>query len=451
VWVPALAALAIGGWGITVPSLWRDESVSAVVARSPLSYMRQLVGDLDAVHALYYLLLRPFAAFGGSEFLLRLPSLIAFAAAAYGIAVLGRRLAGPLAGLYGGLLYALLPMADRYAQETRSYAIVSLVAVLATWLLVDALETPSRRRYIAYAASIAVLGWFHLYALLLVGVHAVAVWTARPRRVLPWVLAIAGAGIALLPLVVVASGQRETQLFWLGRPDLGDLAAFLREVAGNVPAAVVLLALAACGVWWSRRTPIVALWAFAPVLASFLISQVYPVFDPRYVLFVVPAIALLAGIGLHAVTTSLRGHIAVPIIAFVMVGALTFSSHVEIREPASRPDDLRSLAAVLGAEQQSGDGVLFVPQRYRLFATVYEEPFRHLTDLTNEPGMYEPRTAAQFTAAAAGLDRVWLIAPPVGPRNIGDPRFVELRRAFKLVSNRSFGDTRLALYARKSR
>jgi mannosyltransferase len=450
VWLPALAALAIGGWRITVPSLWRDESVSAVVARSPLSYMRQLMGDIDAVHALYYLLLRPFAAFGGSEFLLRLPSLIAFACTAYGIAVLGRRLVGPMAGLYGGLLYALLPMANRYAQEVRSYAIVSFVAVLATWLLVNALDSPSRRRYVGYAASVAVLGWFHLYALLLVGVHAVAVWTARPRRVLPWVLAVAGAGITLVPLVVVASGQRETQLFWLHPPDFDDLTAFLEEVAGNTAAAVVLFSLAACGVWWSRRTPVVALWAFAPILASFLISQVYPVYDPRYVLFVVPAIALLAGIGVHAVTTSLRGHIAVPIIAFVLVGALIFSAHVEIREPASRPDDLRSLSAVLASTERPGDGVLFVPQRYRLFVSVYGDPFRNLTDLTNAPGTYEPRTAAQFTAAAAGLDRVWLVAPPAGPRNVGDPRFIALSRAFKLVSNRSFGYTRLALYVRNS-
>ncbi|GAA4563670.1 hypothetical protein GCM10023193_33360 [Planotetraspora kaengkrachanensis] len=450
-WLPALAALAIGGWGITVPSLWRDESVSAVVARSPLSYMRQLMGEIDAVHALYYLLLRPFAAFGGSEFLLRLPSLIAFVATAYGIAVLGRRLVGPMAGLYGGLLYALLPMASRYAQEVRSYAIVSFVAVLATWLLLNALDSPSRWRYVAYAASVAVLGWFHLYALLLVGVHAVAVWTARPRRILPWVLAVAGAGIILLPLVAVASGQRDTQLFWLHPPGFEDLTAFLEEIAGNAAAAVVLLALAACGVWWSRRTPIVALWAFAPILASFLISQVYPVYDPRYVLFVVPAIALLAGIGVHAVTTSLRGHIAVPIIAFALVGALTFSAHVAIRQPASRPDDLRSLSAVLGAEQRPGDGVLYVPQRYRLFVSVYGEPFQKLTDLTNAPGTYEPRTAAQLTAAAAGLDRVWLVAPPVTPRNIGDPRFVELRRTFNLVSSRSFGYTRLALYVRKGR
>jgi mannosyltransferase len=194
----------------------------------------------------------------------------------------------------------------------------------------------------------------------------------------------------------------------------------------------------------------VALWAFAPILASFLISQVYPVYDPRYVLFVVPAIALLAGIGVHAVTTSLRGHIAVPIIAFVLVGALTFSAHVEIREPASRPDDLRSLSAVLASKERPGDGVLFVPQRYRLFVSVYGEPFRNLTDLTNAPGTYEPRTAAQFTAAAAGLDRVWLVAPPAGPRNVGDPRFIALSRAFKLVSNRSFGYTRLALYVRNS-
>ncbi|MFC0550516.1 glycosyltransferase family 39 protein [Planotetraspora thailandica] len=451
VWVPAIVALALGSWRITVPSLWRDESVSGVVARLPLSYMRQLIGDIDAVHALYYLLLRPFAASGGSEFLLRLPSLLAFGAAAYGVAALGRRLAGPLAGLYGGLIYALLPMADRYAQEARSYAIVSAVAVLATWLLVAALSDASRRRYAAYAVSVFLLGSFHLYALLLLPAHALAVRLARPRRVLPWVISVAAACAALLPLVAVASGEREAQLFWVSPPDWRDVGAFFGEVAGNAAAAVVVLALAAYGAWRSRRTPVLALWVVLPLLGFFVISQVHPIYSPRYALFVVPALALLAGIGLERAASALRGGLAyaAPAVAVVLVGALTASTQVAIREPDSRPDDLRSLAAVLAAEERPGDGALYVPQRFHLFVSVYEAPYEHLVDLTNAPGVYEPRTPAEMTAAAAGLQRVWLISPDLTPRYANDPRLQALRRDFTSGPAKRFGSIRLALLTRK--
>ncbi|WP_169808839.1 glycosyltransferase family 39 protein [Microtetraspora fusca] len=444
-------ALALGSWRITVPSLWRDESVSGVVARLPLSYLRQLIGDIDAVHALYYILLRPFSTSTGSEFLLRLPSLLAFGAAAFGVAALGRRLAGPLAGLYGGLIYALLPMADRYAQEARSYAIVSAVAVLATWLLVAALSDPLKRRFAAYAVSVFLLGCFHLYALLLLPAHALAVWLARPRRVLPWVISVAAACVALLPLVAIASGEREAQLFWVHPPGWGDIGAFFEEVAGNAAAAVVVLGLAAYGAWRSRTTPVLMLWVVLPLLGFFLISQVYPIYSPRYVLFVVPALALLAGIGLQRGASALRGGLAyaVPAVAIVLVGALTAGTQVAIREPNSRPDDLRSLAAVLAMEERPGDGALYVPQRYRLFVSVYGAPYEHLIDLTNAPGVYEPRTPAEVTAAAASLQRVWLISPNLVPKYASDPRLQALRRDFTSGPARRFGSIRLALFTRK--
>lgn len=468
--LPPLLALALGAWRITVPSLWRDESFSGVAARLPLSTLRLLLADIDAVHALYYTLLRPFAAVGQTELMLRLPSLLAFTAAAYGVAVLGRRLAGPLAGLCGGVLYALLPMADRYAQEARSYALVSAVAVLATWLLLQARESASKRWYAWYAASLALLGWLHLYALLLVAAHAVAVGLSRPRRLTPWLAAVAAAGVAILPLAVVASGQREAQLFWLKPPSLAELAQLPGEIAGGPAAALLLVALAVWGAWCSRGTPVATAWAVLPVILSFLISQVYPVYDPRYVLFVVPALALLAGIGVSGLATAVGGlvgglvsgavsraagtagraswgHVIAPAVVVVLMAALTAPAQAAIRLPDSRPDDLRSLAVTLSADRRPGDAVLFVPRRFRMFVSVYGEPYRHLTDLTSAPGAYEPRTAAQFDEAAEGVKRIWLVSPRLSARYLGDPRLQALRRAFVVAGpTRTFGSIRLTPY-----
>ncbi|MGW4424205.1 glycosyltransferase family 39 protein [Streptosporangium sp. NPDC004631] len=462
--IPAILAFTIALWRIDVPSFWRDESVSVMAATMPLGELWELLHHIDAVHALYYLLLRPFAAFDG-EFAARLPSALAVAAAAFGVAAIGRRSAAPRtgaeagmearpgaeaeAGLFAGLIYAVLPMVSRYGQEARSYALVSAVAVAATWVLLG----ERRSRYVGYGLLVALLGWFHLYALLLLPAHAVVVARGRGRgEIVPWSVSVAGAGLLLAPLAVVASGQRDEQLFWLKVPGLGDLAGFGVEMVGGgqpwratlLPALLLalLVALVLLGAWYGRRsrtepetgagTPspaaVAVPWLLLPVALSFLISQVYPVYNARYVMFVLPAVALLAGVGLVALR---RAPLRWAVLAVLV--ALSATAHLAVREPAARPDDLRTLAAELSIRERPGDAVLYMPERFRLFVAVYGEPY----DRLGPPG--------------PGADRVWLVSRRVlGTEWLEDPRLRELKRDFrKTGQTRISGAVRITLYTRR--
>lgn len=422
-----------------------------MAATMPLGELWELLHHIDAVHALYYLLLRPFAAFDG-EFAARLPSALAVAAAAFGVAAIGRRSAAPRlgtetgseagagagaeAGLFAGLVYAVLPMVSRYGQEARSYALVSAVAVAATWVLLG----ERRSRYVGYGLLVALLGWFHLYALLLLPAHAVVV--ARGRgEIVPWSVSVAGAGLLLAPLAVVASGQRDEQLFWLKVPGLGDLAGFGVEMVGGgqpwratlLPALLLalLVALVLLGAWYGRRSRTAAVavpWLLLPVALSFLISQVYPVYNARYVMFVLPAVALLAGVGLVALR---RAPLRWAVLAVLV--ALSTTAHLAVREPAARPDDLRALAAELSGRERPGDAVLYMPERFRLFVAVYGEPY----DRLGPPG--------------PGTDRVWLVSRRVlGTEWLEDPRLRELKRDFrKTGQTRISGAVRITLYTRR--
>jgi mannosyltransferase len=167
----------------------------------------------------YYGLMHPIAAIGASG---RSCAFLggAAAAAAAGIAAIGVRLGSVRAGLLGGLIYAALPVVSRYAQEARSYALVSATAVAATYLLVRALdqERAQWRLYLGYAAAVAMLGWLHLYALLLVPAHGLTVlaWPANRRSYRPWLVAAVAAGAVVMPLGLVAHDQ-EGQVAWLRR------------------------------------------------------------------------------------------------------------------------------------------------------------------------------------------------------------------------------------------
>lgn len=66
----------------------------------------------------------------------RLPSVLATGTAVAGMALLGRRLAGPRAGLFAGVVFALEPSVQFFAQEGRSDPMVCALVVWATYVLV---------------------------------------------------------------------------------------------------------------------------------------------------------------------------------------------------------------------------------------------------------------------------------------------------------------------------
>ncbi|MEU7573907.1 glycosyltransferase family 39 protein [Micromonospora sp. NPDC049240] len=183
VWaVPGPVTLAITLVGLGHAQPWRDELATWSAATRPLPDLARLTRTIDAATGPYYLLMHGWTALAGtSPAALRLPSALAMAATAALTARLGARLAGDRAGLLAGLLFAVLPATSRYGQEARPYALATLLAVLATLLLVDALCRPSRRRWAGYAVAVAALGLLHLIALTLLAAHAVAVLLTAAR------------------------------------------------------------------------------------------------------------------------------------------------------------------------------------------------------------------------------------------------------------------------------
>ncbi|MCZ7477408.1 MULTISPECIES: glycosyltransferase family 39 protein [unclassified Micromonospora] len=177
VWVvPGLLTLVVTLAGIGHAQPWRDELATWSAASRPLPDLARMTRTIDAATGPYYLLMHGWTALAGtSPTALRLPSALAMAVAAALTARLGAMLVGRRAGLLAGLLFAVLPVTSRYGQEARPYALATLLAVLATLLLVEALRRPGRWRWAGYAAAVAALGLLHLIALTLLAAHAVVV------------------------------------------------------------------------------------------------------------------------------------------------------------------------------------------------------------------------------------------------------------------------------------
>ena len=136
--IPALVTLAVALYQIQRPSLWRDEGATLAAVHRSLPQLLRMLGHTDVVHGAYYVLMWfETRAVGTSVLALRFPSAVGMAVAAGFLAALGRRLVSTRAGLAAGLVFAVLPSVTWYAQNARSYALVTALATIASYLLVQ--------------------------------------------------------------------------------------------------------------------------------------------------------------------------------------------------------------------------------------------------------------------------------------------------------------------------
>src|ERR1700726_828479 len=64
--VPGVATLVITLWGITGASYWRDEAATLSAAQRPFGNLLRTLGNIDAVHGAYYLLIWVMVKLGGT-------------------------------------------------------------------------------------------------------------------------------------------------------------------------------------------------------------------------------------------------------------------------------------------------------------------------------------------------------------------------------------------------
>ncbi len=430
-WPPACAALvtlAVTLWKIQVPSFWRDEGATQSATQRSFADLIAMLGHVDAVHGAYYVLMWLEVRLAGhGELALRLPSALAMAAAAALITVTGRRLVSRRAGLAAGLTFAVLPAVSWFAQDARPFALETAACAAASYALVRMAEDGSRRRWARwYAASLMAVGLANVFGLLLIPAHAAALATwqpsARRRAVARRQATAAGtACVVLLPLLVAAWAQR-AQVGWL-RPPGTSAALATGRLVGSTPlllAAAVLtgtgLANAALGrrlgTDWPSRLPALCLpWlAGAPVIL-FVMSQFQPAYTFRYIVFCVPAAALLIGTGLAA-----AGRV-ITAAGLALLMLLALPAQLGERGPAGHADNIRGLDQIVARYERPGDAVLY-PQGggTRSFAAAYPVGLARLRDVMLGETAARSDTIAGTDAAPqvvrgrlAGVRRVWVI------------------------------------------
>ncbi|GAA4571604.1 hypothetical protein GCM10023176_32660 [Micromonospora coerulea] len=351
--VPALLMGALSVLRAGAPGLRMEELATWAAAGSPWRDNWSTLRGGEATLAPYHLLMRAWAeVFGTSDLALRAPSILAMAAAAALVGTLAARMFTPGTGVLAGVVFALLPTSTRYAQEAQPYALTLLAAVLATSLLVPAIDRPRFWRFAGYAGAVAVLGLCDVAALLLLAGHGWAVFAFRRRMALRWLVAASVGALPAAALLRVAV-QHGTHLAQVSRPSLDVLAATPRELFGVAALAALLFALALFSLPLRYSAAIYTAWAVVPPLGLLLIAQATPIWLAQSLLFTLPAWATLAAAALARAGARWS---AAALAAIALIGAPV---QVALREPDGHRQATRQLAEIIEARLQPGDGVVY--------------------------------------------------------------------------------------------
>jgi mannosyltransferase len=204
------------------------------------------------------------------------------------------------------------------------------------------------------------------------------------------------------------------------------------------------------------------------------VSFVQPFYVERYVLFCLPALALLTSAGLTWLAVLTRRAVAgrgfsarranqlaiLPsaALALVIVAAL-IGPQQAIRQVSARADNLRGVAMVIAARERPGDAILYLPQDAELVGVAYPAAFRPLRDIGLAEGPVASATlrglpAAPRTVAVRlrSVRRLWTVewANPLSRSITAPAGLTRLLAGLHLIGRWRIQSVMLSLFARRS-
>ncbi|MCG3211632.1 MAG: hypothetical protein FOGNACKC_05278 [Anaerolineae bacterium] len=460
-WTPLLILLLAFGlrlFKIDAQSIWWDEGHSIFVASQPLAQIPTLPA-MDVHPPAYFALLHGWLAVAGSsEFALRYLSLL------FGlllVALLWRfaaeltrpaKLAAPLAAL----LAAISPLFVAYSQEVRSYTMFTFLALGSTFFLwrmvfsgVRSQESGVRTNLAGYVVFTAACLYTHYFTIFLLLFQNV-VWLyfslatrhsplATRQKLVRWF----GSQLAVLLLFAPQLALAARQVTDYANPNLAPppLPEYLSRswqayttslTIDPAPARWAMLALAAALllswvlVFKIQNSKFIIHnflfllgWLAIPLTAYFAVLQLRPSFEPRYLMFVAPAIFLLLAVGLSELritnyqlpitaprTTQHALRITHYALLLITLAALVAGLHSYYTDDSYFKDDSAGVARWL-AGNTTPDDIIFVDVPH---------PFHYYADRARIPAPLDYLFVDIHTAAdtlnqrAAGRRRLFWVA-----------------------------------------
>jgi mannosyltransferase len=463
-----LLASSLRLWTIGYESYWLDEIISIRQAQMPLNEGIQLVQN--DIHVPFYTILLHYwvYAFGISETSSRTLSAILGIMAVLAVYLIGKRWFSERVGLYASLMFAVSAIQVAYSQEARMYSLLVLLATISFLLFRELLDRPNALMIIGYALANVMIIYTHLFGFLVLGVQAIyyvvyyLLGKARPRNLIYGVLIMICTSASFIPWIPTFLIQvtKTGNYFWIPKPDLSSLMSLMIGYLGGtfVFCAFVGLAILAYKQNLKRDSPLLYAWAFIPVILVFIYSiSSHSLFQPRYLLFTAPPMALLlcANLANLRINARLKDIAVIALAAIMVIPTLNQAYRVD-------KDNLRELSIFL-RENANNDELIFIhPFYYEESVLYYYAPecftdkwvyscayARHkvLTLYYNEtccsPATRLTSPTEQNQLRDYDKSPIWLVEIRSEFVDGGHDLFRYINGTKKLASNHSIGDIRI--------
>ncbi len=195
----SLVALFLRIYELDAESLWLDEAyaVNHVADRGFLEVLSRSLPDGNP--PLYYILLDHWIwLFGGSEYSVRMPSVL-FSVFSVGLIYkVGSLLLDKATGLLASLIFALSAYQVHFAQEARVYSMMVFLCLSSFYFFLRLFQGKNYRIFAGYVLSSAALMYSHYFGLFIVIAQALFVWVSTFSINTQIILLLLTLGLTLL-------------------------------------------------------------------------------------------------------------------------------------------------------------------------------------------------------------------------------------------------------------
>jgi mannosyltransferase len=383
-------ALFLRLWNLGGESAWIDEAYSIELAKhSVLDILKGTAADQHP--PLYYLLLHFWLLFGSGISYARLLSVIIGVINVGQILHFGYKATGITVGFLGSFLIAVSPMHVWYSQEIRMYILLLGLTTASTTTLWWALQRKQGYLWILYCFFTVLAIYTHYFAAFIILAQGiwVLIWAWKQqqmRSLLYWIGSMAVLGLLFMPWLPVAINQtRFHTMTWVDSPTI----AIIRDTLLRLIFGIAILSLPGILLWvvtviilaffiWSIKSflPLlkvreglffyISSWSLIPFAAISMFAFIYPVYQFKQYLIIVPPILILAA------WVSFRLPRKIGIAAFLII-LISASVSLTYQQLTLTKDDWKGAASYIEQNFKTGDIIFGNPAASSLALSLYAD------------------------------------------------------------------------------
>jgi len=428
-----LAACALRIDHIGRRSLWLDEAIAANISRGTWAQAMVLIRGIDSAPVIHPFILYAVERAPVSATTVRLPSMLASAAAVLVLLLMGRIPSyGYHAAGLSALMMSLSAFQIRYAQEVREYSLAVLFAALMVYAFLSYADRRGARLPILLCLVLAVCplvqyGLVLLGGSVLVSLGILALASRNWRSIVHILIAGASLGAGgitsfLLTLRYQWGGLPFYLVDYFYAPGKGLLHFAVTNthhlVTSFLPGfAISVLAIASVAVdavLSVRRKSLSALTILAFVSVGTVLAcsilQKYPFGAIRQCIFLSPILLAYAGYSLTRLARLFPGRMETVVFAAIAcVAILSGTLQIRSQHPYAEIEDMHQVFAALDTEMRPGDAAYIYPgavPAVDFYIRNRDPRFIYGNYHQQDRQEYVPEIEA---GAGAGAERVWVV------------------------------------------